>query len=322
MNNPHKPTKLSVFLISILLFGISLSSCIALKDRGDPSFTGDCQFEPSDTYHSYDFGSSDSKYVYVLVDKSYDYKFTPQDLKMISEKIIPNMYAGDRLLVGWISLEKTSGAIFFDSRIEREKKPVFPSTLTPPPVTPTLTPGGPTTTQGQQRQTSEAIDRDNSTIRDKYHCQIGEWNHISDELYKDWQSEQNEEINEFSDEAKNTITPSLGKESDNGKLLYESLAVSSEMLQSAIAKKQHAQYILIIFSDMVDWRPEKPDKIAINLKNVDVIIVSSQCKYEMDCIVKSIWQDQFDSFGTQSSIFLVQEDNISQYINDYLFSIP
>jgi hypothetical protein len=200
--------------------------------------------------------------------------------------------------------------------------PQFPPTFTAPPVTPTLTPSHVTTIQGQQIQTNEAIDKDNLTINEKYFCKIGEWNAASDNIYQDWQHEQKEEIDEFYNEANSVLEPSIAKDSSNGKLIYESISTASQMLQTAIAKRQHDKYILIVFSDMNDWRPSKPEKTEINLKGVDVLVVSQQCKYEIDCTVKATWETQLIDFGAINPLFLVQEDNIPNSIFDYLVSIP
>lgn len=94
----------------ILAFSATASLLVILIASCDPIFrspntSGNCQYELATEYHTYDFGSSDSKYVYVLIDQSHDYKFTPKALELISKTVISNMFAGDRLVVAWINLE-------------------------------------------------------------------------------------------------------------------------------------------------------------------------------------------------------------------------
>lgn len=287
-----------------------------------PNNPGNCPYELTTEYHTYDFGSSDSKYVYVLIDQSYEYKFRPKDFELISSAIIPNMFPGDRLVITWINLERGTQAIIFDERIHRERIPQFPPTLNPPPVTPTLTPSNITTIQGQQIQTNEAIERDNQVINEKYYCKIGEWNATSDDIFQKWKDKQKEEIDSFSSKANTVLTSSTAKAPSGGKLLYESLSTASQMLQSAMDKRQHQRYILIVFSDMHDWRSSKPDDMQIELNGVDTLIVSQNCKYEIDCQVKVEWEAQLKSFGAANPLFLVQEDNIERSLYDYLSIIP
>lgn len=311
----------------ILAFSAIASLLVILIASCDPIFRppknpGNCSYELATDYHTYDFGSPDSKYVYVLIDQSYEYKFTAKDLELISSTVIPNIFAGDRLVVAWINLENGTQTIIFDKRVERERIPQFPPTLTPPPVTPTLTPSNITTIEGQQIQTNEAIDRDNQAINEKYYCEIGEWNATSDDIFQKWKDEQKEEIDSFSSEANTVLTPSIAKATSGGKLLYESLSTASQMLQSAMSKRQHQKYILIVFSDMNDWRPSKPNDMQIELNGVDTLIVSQNCKYEIDCRVKIDWEPQLTSFGAANPLFLVQEDNIEKFLYDYLSIIP
>lgn len=311
----------------ILVFSAIASLLVILIASCDPIFRppnnpGNCEYELATDFHTYDFGSTDSKYVYVLLDQSRDYKFTPKDLELISDRIIPNMFAGDRLIVAWINLEKGTQTIIFDERVERERIPQFPPTLTALPVTPTLTPSNITTIEGQQIQTNEAIDRDNRAINEKYYCKIGEWNATSDDMFQKWKDEQKKKVDSFSSKANTVLTPSIAKTTSGGKLLYESLSTASQMLQAAMGKRQHQKYILIVFSDMDDWRPSKPDKLQIDLNGVEVLVVSQNCKYEIDCQVKVDWEPQLTSFRVANPLFLVQEDNIEKSIYNYLSVIP
>jgi len=313
---------LSAIASSLIIF---IASCEQVLNP--PNNSGNCQYEIASDYRpTSDFGipesQPDSKYVYVLLDQSYDYKFTPQDIDLVTSNIIPNMFPGDRLVVAWINLEHGTQTIIFDKRIEQERLPQFPPTFAPPPVTPTLTPSNITTIQGQQIQTNEAIDKENLVINEKYFCKVGEWNAKSQEIADKWKEEQNEEVASFAEQASSQLTPSIAKETSGGKLLYESLSVASQMLQSAMLKKQHEKFILIVFSDMNDWRSKKPDDLTIKLNGVDVLIVSQNCKYEIDCSVKNEWEVQFQKFGVPVPLFVVKEDGIPKTIFGYLSTIP
>lgn len=314
-------------LLSVIasLLILLIASCDPVLNS--PNNSGNCPYEIATDYRtSADFGvpetQPDSKYVYVLLDQSYDYKFTPKDIDLVTSKIVPNVFPGDRLVVALINLEHGTQTIIFDERIEQERLPQFPPTFTPPLVTPTLTPSNITTVQGQQIQTNEAIDKENLVINEKHFCKIGEWNAKGQEIADKWKHEQQEEIDSFVEQSNSQLTPSIAKETSGGKLLYESLSVASQMLQSAKLKNQHEKYILIIFSDMNDWRSEKPDDLTIKLNGVDVLIISQNCKYEIDCSVKDKWESQFKQFGVSVPLFIVQEDGIPETIFGYLSNIP
>lgn len=310
-------------IASLLIFLIV--SCDPVLNS--PNNSGNCPYEIATDYRtSADFGipetQPDSKYVYVLLDQSYDYKFTPQDIELVISEIVSNTFPGDRLVIAWINLEHGTQTIIFDERIEQEKLPKFPPTFTLPPITPTLTPSNITTVQGQQIQTNEAIDKNNAVINEKHFCEIGEWNAKSQEIADEWKEEQKKEVDSFVEQAKSQLTPSIAKKTSGGKLLYESLSTASQMLQSAMLKKQHEKYILIVFSDMNDWRIEKPDDLTINFSGVDVLVISQNCKYEIDCSVKNEWESQLTQFGVPVPLFVVKEDGIPETIFGYLSTIP
>lgn len=319
MKNSKRFKETKIFIIFSLLFAI-LAGCKPVFNPSQAS--GNCQFELSPEFNSYDFGSEETKYIFVLIDQSFEYKYTPEDLELLSENITANMFAGDRLVVAWINLDDSTKTIIFDERIEKVRKPQFPPTFSAPLLTPHLTPSHVTTIQGQQIQTNEAIDKDNKVINEKHFCKIGEWNAQSDEKFNHWRHEQDEEISSFKHEANEVLQPSIAKETSSGRLIYESFSTASQMLQSAISKQQHNKYILIVFSNMDDWRPEKPEEVQINLTGIDTLIVSQHCKYEIDCTVKSVWEEQLIDFGAVSPLFLVKEDNIPEFLHNYLSSIP
>lgn len=314
-------------LLSVIasLLILLIASCDPVLNS--PNNSGNCPYEIATEYRtSADFGvpetQPDSKYVYVLLDQSYDYKFTSKDIDLVTSTIVPNIFPGDRLVVAWINLEHGTQTIIFDERVEQVKLPQFPPTFTPPLITPTLTPSNITTVQGQQIQTNEAIDKENLVINEKHFCKIGEWNAKSQEIADGWKRQQQEKIDSFVEHATSQLTPSLAKETSGGKLLYESLSVASQMLQSAKLKNQYEKYVLIIFSDMNDWRSQKPDNLTINLNGVNVLIISQNCKYEIDCSIKGKWESQFKQFGVPVPLFIVQEDGIPKTIFDYLSIIP
>lgn len=311
-------------LMILLFLSILFVGCVPVSKNKPTPQNNDCPVEISDQYHSnYDFGTGQTKYVYVLIDKSYDYSsYIPNDFETITKSVVSKMQPGDRLVLQWLGLNRTTASIFSYNRIEQAEQPVFPPTPTRPPVTPTLTPGGPTTTQGLQIQTSEAINRDNELIRRDYLCEIGKWNTSSDEIYSQWQSKQQALVNNFQENVQHDIAKAQKYEPDQGKLIYENLSVVSKMLRSAMKKHQHDAYILIIFSDMNDWRPAPPDNTTINLDGIKVFVIDRTCQFAIDCSVENTWSPILKRYGAQEPYFLVAEDNIDKELSTYLNSIP
>ncbi|MFA5810612.1 MAG: hypothetical protein WC935_09835 [Thermoleophilia bacterium] len=304
--------------VSITLSLVVLVSTGCSISRPLPSTPTHCSIESASTYHTYDLRVPQSKYVYVLVDKSYGYQYTNNDLGLVQSIVVGNIGPGDRLVVAWMSLERTTGSIFFDEQIEQIKPPRFSPTLTPPAMTSTLTPGGPTTIKGMQIQTSEAIERNNDASEEQHNCLIGQWNIESDQLYLEWQTRQQGAVDEFVDKGHHQIPLLASEEVESGKLVYESLSVASRMLRSSIGKNSYAKYLLIVFSDLDDWRDRKPDGTTIDFRGIGVMVISQPCKYEVDCGVKATWEQQLASFGASQPEFLVQEDNIPRQLDSCL----
>ncbi|NOH04028.1 MAG: hypothetical protein HND47_19685 [Chloroflexi bacterium] len=300
-------------LIFITLFTLTITSCEPIKS--DPVPVNNCRYELATKYHTaYDFGSQESKYIYVLLDQAYDSKQIAEDLQLLSEVIITNMFPGDKLTVAWINLDGSEKTIVFDERIERVELPQFPPTPIAPSLIQTLPPSNITTTEKQEVQTNQAVNKD---INEKYFCEIGEWNAASDDIYEKWQHEQKIEMESFYEKVKFALTP-IARYSYNSNLIYESLSTATDRIQLAITEHQDDKYILIIFSNMYDWRPSKPKNMKIDLEGINTLIVSQKCRDEVDCIaVKTKWETQLIDFGAVNPLFL-GIDNIPATI----FSIP
>ncbi|MBE0683141.1 MAG: hypothetical protein IH589_14620 [Anaerolineales bacterium] len=67
--------------------------------------------------------------------------------------------------------------------------------------------------------------------------------------------------------------------------------------------KNYDRCILILFDDLVDWRPDTPDYLDINLEGVDVISILPQCEdiIQPSCKrVQDIWRPLFVSYKAKS----------------------
>lgn len=313
----------------LVLSSLMVSCQIPFSIPDDPSY-GDCPVKPATSFNDdYTFLDDKSKYVFILVDKSYEYKYTNDVLQYISEEILPYLYPGDKLTVAWIDLTETTDSIFVNRWVDIVDFPQFLPTPASPLLTPTLELNGPTTIQGEQMIENEKIEAANDVIRVQYNCDIGKWNDESNKIFAQWNESQNNKIKEFSDKAKSELRLLAPKDLESGKLLYESFFLASQMLGRAKENKQFTDYVLIIFSDMIDWRPSKPIEIDIDLSNVKVAVAIHSCKYAIDCKVISRWQSEFKGFQqfntpdfTYKPMFFAQDDNIIRSLDIFLSSIP
>jgi len=309
------------FFLLLVAAAFFVTGCVNARTHNTRE-VDDCPHPTSTAFHSYDFGTRESKYVYVLIDKSFSYSpYVQRDLGIILSSVVNNMYPGDRLVLQWLGLDRTTQAIFSYRRVKWIEPPLLPPTPTLPPVTPTLTPGGPTTMQGLQAQTSEAIVGINRDIEQRYYCDIGNWNAISDKRFQEWKNQRQEAIQAFRVGVQKDVEEAKKEGPDEGKLIYENLFTASRMLHSAMAKSQHSAYVLIIFSDMKEWREVPPDR-DIDLQGIKVIVVNETCQFAVDCDTEATWGTLLKQYGASNVKVLVAEDEIKDSLNAYLRSIP
>lgn len=86
-----------------------------------------------------------------------------------------------------------------------------------------------------------------------------------------------------------------------GDNVYEGLAHVTVDFESQCANYENC--FLIIFDDLVDWRPETPDYLHINLEGVDVITVLPQCEDIIQPTCKRVqdqWGPMFESYKAKS----------------------
>lgn len=300
-----------VFLL-IFLFGCSLTTLPSTTVVPD-----DCSVEPETSFKSYIEPTSPNltKHVYVLVDRTYRNSNYQSISSEIPTQVSNNLLPGDRLTVAWFDPSGSTDTIFFDEEIAKVTFPQFHDTPTPvpPPIKPTLTLGGPTTMQGQQMQTSEAVNAENILNEEKHNCAIGEYNATRERMYSDWSSEQEGkkiEIEnnlrsemEFLDDVKTDDTSNIDLD---GPTIYKSLSLASNILQQSVDQKLYSLHILVIFSSLTTQDTAIPDDISIDLRGVDTYVVVEGCKYEFDCKTKEPWENKLVSLGATSIFFVDQ----------------
>ncbi len=259
-----------------------------------------CITNPARHINNYEFNNKNKKYIFVLIDKSKEYyEYSNEAINLTKNQIVDNLLSGDRLIIAWMGLNKTSTSIFFDLQMPSILPPQFPPTPTSP----------------IESQT-ESID--SQVVQEQYYCEIGKWNSICDAIYKEWYDSQEKTLENTKYQAKSTIIPFIEEDAEPGKLIYENLQLASRMFGIDRDKRQYKKYILIIFSDMIHWHLNKPSDISIDLEGVDTLIISQECNFEIDCPVKSAWEDQLYKYGVNNLSFITRENNLPTFLNNYL----
>jgi len=308
------------FVYVCVIFLVIISGCQFDFSGPPPLSKGDCDVQPEANFKDFEFSDDRSKYVFVLVDKSYQY--TNEVLKYLSEDILPQIHEGDRITAAFMDLDATTDSIFLNKRSELLDIPTFPSKPVSPPLTPTIEidPNSPSTTQGEGQIENDKINKDNDLILSDYYCEVAKWNIEAEKLHRKWRLDQNSETDQFLIDARSEIRLITSTEFESGKLLYNSLYLASQMIESAKSNNDFSDFVLIIFSDMREWRPEKP--MEIDLENVQVAVGVHTCEYAIDCDVVSRWQKEFSEFGVVDPKFVVEEDNIDKSISKFISELP
>ena len=314
----HK--KLIYQISSIIVIAIFIISCQLNLTGAPPLPRGNCPTQPVTNLKEYTFSDDKSKYVFILVDKSYP--FTNDVLRYISEDVISKIYAGDRLTVAFIDLDATTKSIFLNRRSELLDAPNFPATPLKPAITPTLmiNPSDPNTVQGQSEIKNEKIDKDNELILMDYYCEVGIWNDESDKVFGVWELDQKVESEQFFKNAQSDIHLLTPDDFEKGKLLYNSLYLASQMITNVKSTGEYTDYALIVFSDMKEWRAEQP--VEIDLKDVEVAVAIHTCEFAIDCGVVERWENEFPKFNVNDPNFIVKEFNIYKSVNTFLDDLP
>jgi hypothetical protein len=315
----YSQKKLYSFLICLAVLAV-ISGCQFDLSGPPPLPRGNCDIQPEADFRNFQFSDNRSKYVFVLVDKSYSH--TNDVLKYLSEEVLAKIKEGDRITAAFMDLEATTNSIFLNKRSELLDPPAFPPKPVSPPLTPTveINPDWPSTTKGEKQIENDKISKDNEVILNDYYCEVAKWNIEADKLHRQWHLDQKNEMDQFLNDARNDIRLLTSTEFESGKLLYDSLYLASQMITRAKESGEFTDFALIIFSDMREWRPEKT--MEINLKNVRVAVGIHTCEFAIDCDVVNRWEGEFSDFGVSDPKFVVEEDNIYRSINKFMSELP
>lgn len=78
--------------------------------------------------------------------------------------------------------------------------------------------------------------------------------------------------------------------------------------------------MLVIFSDLTEWRPQEPDGLEIDLMGIEVLSVMLNCSplYSPECVEwQSFWSEKMKSFGAKNIIY-INGENIEKNLVEFL----
>lgn len=321
---------LKVFARTTIYLLITATIIVACKldvNLPTPLPKGNCPVQPETEFSDKDYKFLDdkSKFVIVLVDKSYQYTYTSEVLEYISERFLSKINPGDRIVIAWMGANPTTDSIFLDKRIETVDLPQFPFKPILPLLTPTIeiNKNDPNTTQGNQAIENAEINKANDSIKMKYYCEVGKWNYVSGQIYDQWIDGQQSETDSFLQVSRNIIDTVASSDPEPGKLVYNFLSLVSQMIIRAKENQEFTDYVLIIFSDMYEDRPNIPESVEIDFSGVKIAVAIHTCDYAINCEpLISRWKGEFEGFGVVKPKIFTKDDNISKALDKFMLELP
>ncbi len=226
---------------------------------------------------------------------------------------------GDRLVIFRLGPPRFDDALVFIGKVGDVSHPSIPSTLTPwPTVTSTALPTTPTprepiyqtATAAVASKTQSVIDVTATAVTILNMCGEQVWGSDFAAIATQWEVTRQAAKNVFG-----TQTSKINSSNDvNGiqNQVYEGLDQATRAFKAECNNKIYRRCMLLIFSDLEEWRPSPPQfDVPIDLKGVDVISVLLNCPvlFSPDCsAIQNNWSKIFKSFGANSSTFINGEE--------------
>lgn len=266
-------------------------------------------------------------FYFVLVDGTlnYDYKKV-NDVSEILEKALPNfLKTGDRVVLSWINddvpyygIEKY---IFYSDIFLVEDNQVLLTPTLPPTLNPQNTATATPTSLGQLRQTEIAKTVDAVILQEQeniqkalndYFCQKGEAIAEINEINKIIEQLRRDSVNAFSLDIRNSFPTLEQYETSEGNPLFEVLGEAADFIKTECSLTNYSDCVLIIFSDLKDFRENFPsEKVPYSdmAGKITVLPVFYECQYITSCENKiSNWERHFRFFNSGDIYFVLNSD--------------
>jgi hypothetical protein len=265
----------------------------------------------------------------VLVEGTPSYSESANRSLKILSGVLPNvMEPGDWLIMAWMERSTLNKAVFVNEKVRLIPLPSFPA---PPPTplrtVPTITPKStPQTRLGiivatrNAEMTSEALNAISTQTTNDYFCEVQKWYDQKQRLSKEWERKKENAIRDFVAKVNRKIEETNPGELPETTRVFETLSLVSKVFEAECSQDKYSNCVLLIFSDMYEWRKLRPDDVMVDLKNVDVFIVLLDCTflYQSNCARRvEYWTPHLDAYQARNVSFTTGE-NIEDFLIESL----
>lgn len=274
-------------------------------------------------------------FYFILIDGTLNYDVQRIDdvRKVLGLTLSSTLQTGDRVIVGWINdpaqYNGIESTIFYNDvfLVESGDLPLMP-TLPPtlgPFSTATITP----TSIGQLRQTEiartvDAVKRqEEDFIQDminEYFCRKGESVAKIEEIQTLVGGLKRDSIASFVEQLQNQFPSAEEYEFSENNPFFEVLSRTSNFITAECDLNIYSNCVLLIFSDMDDFRQNlSSNKVPYSdmIQKIDVVPILYKCQFATACDGKmKKWSEHFNFFHSRSLGFVLNKDADKEMYNE------
>jgi hypothetical protein len=239
-------------------------------------------------------------------------------LEKFSNKLPDIVALGDQVVFGLMEPTTLEASVLFNEKSSPIPFPPLPTPLPQLVSVTTVIPTANTTPQSkiaeiaatkQAEQTRSANEVDEKRRNDQYVCAMYEWTNEYQRVVDTWRAEENKAKREFVlnvNEKIRNINPQMFQETTR---VFEALSIASIVFSEECQK--YDDCVLLLLSDMSEWRHTTPENLNINLSGVDIIVALEECRflYQENCeALVQKWEPILTSYGSKSIKFTTGTD--------------
>lgn len=253
-----------------------------------------------------------STYILVLVEGTPSHSRETEQLLEIFSKALPRLVLlGDGLGLALMEPHDLNSALIVDISSTSLPQPLLPTPYATPTVPQTkniefATPEAPQSSIAQQAATRTAHATEQAGIEiltksaEQYNCQITNWNLSYQSTVTAWEQQNSRSFDDLVAHIRQGIGHIDSEQFVETTRVYEALSLASLVLENKCNK--YAACALLIFSDLSEFRLEKPPDLHINLSNARVLVAfgdpTCSILYNPGCQQRiEQWLPQFASYG-------------------------
>ena len=280
-------------------------------------------------------GYKESKPVFIVFAIKNDvfenqWTFESQSYGIVSKVLESAAEPGDSIVIFKLGPLEFKDALVFDGRVGKVSQPSIPPTLTAiPSITATVTPSQTLepgifvrNTEVAALATQSIIAITATHIETLNICGREEWNRKFSSIATQWAATRTAAKAGFDEGLSAVDTPAPFEVENKSRHVFDGLQHSTLAFESECNTQEYRRCLLILFSDLDDYRTKEPDYFdpPIDLENVEVLSVMLNCPvlFDPECqVVKDRWTDNFSLLGAKSSEF-ANGDDIENKLIDFI----